>query len=335
MRTTAVTVLALVASCSLSCRGVGRSDGDADADSEADADAEADGDDGDDGGGDADADLDAGSDADLDADADPDGDETADCPADPVAPNQSQEDAYLLTADEDIDGLVVCAGADDWFRLELAEGLDMQLDVCGADGSASGLGFEFFRAEFPEPDYYLGGGGGGCLSTAVWQAPGTYLYRAFTDRAERDYSVRLYLAETVPWSCPCDSATECVEGVCVCRADELEPNDSRAEAAAIELGRLYELITCVGDPDWVAVDLEAGSRLQIHLATSPVVGVGYFVAATVFDSATATDPVAFFPKGTPSEDFVYDVPASGTYFVLVDNRHSHGRSYELQLDLTP
>lgn len=268
----------------------------------------------------------------------PGADASVSCPLDTASPNQDQSSAHVLS-DGTINDLVVCVGHDDWFRLDLPYGQEMQLDVC-TNATARLPAFEFFREEFPEPQYYLGGGNSGagkvCVGTTVWQASGSYLFHVRTTELQLAYSVNLYLS---PWyrqpcateGAACDSTTVCTGGYCTCKADALEPNDSAAAARWIVSNVAYELVSCVADDDWMKIDAQAGSQLQIHLETSALVGDGYFVSLTVFDSPAAETPLAHYPKGTYSEDYSFSVPSTGTYFLRVQGTHSHGRSYFLRV----
>jgi hypothetical protein len=105
------------------------------------------------------------------ADAAPDATETT-CPPDSVARNASAETSHRLTADGEIDDLVVCPGADDWFRLDLATGYEMQFDAC-ASGDPP-VEVDFYRAELPDPVAHLGGGSASveerCDGTSIWSA---------------------------------------------------------------------------------------------------------------------------------------------------------------------
>src|SRR5262245_37244210 len=76
------------------------------------------------------------------------------CPKDTVSPNQSQATARTITARGDFEGLVVCRGSDDWFRVDLAAGYAIAFDVCTPSGAPTPL-LEFFREEFPAPEFYL------------------------------------------------------------------------------------------------------------------------------------------------------------------------------------
>jgi hypothetical protein len=120
---------------------------------------------------DVDTDADTDDDAELDTGVPQETDPPRDCPMDSVSPNHSQNDAYVLSEQTGIEGLVVCAGQEDWFRLELPALHEMALEVC-VPNNIEAPDLELFRAEYPYPQYYLAGGSYGsafqCRSTNLW-----------------------------------------------------------------------------------------------------------------------------------------------------------------------
>jgi len=255
------------------------------------------------------------------------------CPADSTEPNQDQASAHVLTQNMMTENLVVCAGADDWFVLDLPYGQAMQFSACG-DKSGVIPQLEFFREEFPEPRHYLGGGGPDCVSSAGWEASGKYFFRVSTDQAELKYNVGLYLA---PWrrSCSnegsvCDVTGICTGGVCVCNSDAFEPNDTGANAKPLPLNVLHALIACVENDDWFKVEATAGSTIDIHLENP---GVGYYLNIAIFDDPASTTPVGFYPKVQPSEDYSYNVTTTGTYHLRAVNTSSFGVRYSIRVDV--
>ena len=126
----------------------------ADSDGDPDTVADTDGNTDTDAKGDSEADTDADTDEDANSDADTgdsrDSEIPVECPLDSVSPNHSQSDAYALIQETDIEDLVVCAGRDDWFRLDLPPLHEMDISVC-VDRDAEEPSFEFFRAEYPYP----------------------------------------------------------------------------------------------------------------------------------------------------------------------------------------
>ena len=265
------------------------------------------------------------------------------CPEDDFSPNQTQETAWQLDSMTGWGGLTVCPYDPDWYVFDMEHGYEMQFSVCWPiDGEPVEL--EFFRAEFPQPEHYLSGGGSSgesmCVNTTVWQAAGTYYFKVSNavgtkaDKAEYEY--KLYWKSWYYEGCPkeeipCDSSTTCTDGHCVCNTDTLEPNDTAAAAASIEFNQLYELTGCIEDDDWLTVEAEAGDVLKIQMETSGVVGNGYFFSLGVFDAAAPEEPLEEFPKYLATQDFTFTVPETGAYLLRVKNIFTHGRNYSINV----
>jgi hypothetical protein len=267
--------------------------------------------------------------------------EIEECEADRVAPNHSPSTALVLEAmPQEIEDLRVCAGRDDWYRLELPLGFDMQFEVCSAR-SASTAKLEFYRAEYAEPAWYHGGltrsESEDCWHTGVWQGAGTYFFRVYTTEDVTAYRARVSFTELTSDRCAypdgeaCHATATCFGGMCQCNADALEPNDDPTNARGIELGQAYDLISCVSDDDWFFVEAPSAGELRVSVEANAHLGPGYRMNLAVFAPSDLDEEIAFLPKVNAVEDLTVALPSPGRYLIRVRNVHMSGIAYMLSV----
>lgn len=252
-----------------------------------------------------------------DAASEPDAGSLLECPTDPVAPNHEKSAAHPLGADGAITGLVVCRGRDDWFRLDVPPGHEMQFDVCTLPGAVAPR-FEFFRDEYENPDAHLGGGTYGsdahCQDTMIWQGAGRYFFRVFTEEEQVPYWVDLHLAPRAPARCS---------------PDAMEPNDSAAAAHSLSFGATHDLLSCIDDEDWFLIQLQAGDRLTVRFEVHG--NNGYETNLAIFDDPQSGQPLLLIPDYPTPGDVPFETPVTGSYLLRVQSA-KYTRSYSLRVD---
>ncbi|MCB9543493.1 MAG: pre-peptidase C-terminal domain-containing protein [Myxococcales bacterium] len=180
----------------------------------------------------------------------------ADDPFDVMGPNETPEDA---TGVEDgnrtgvqYGGLVICRGDDDWYRVELAAGDGLEVDL-GFEHAAGDLDMGLYRVEGEALTFI-----DGSVSTSDRET--VYLRRA---AAAGTYLVRVY-----GYDGAAGSYDMTVNVFAQCRDDAEEPggehNDSMDEAGVFPPVDERRQI-CDFDDDWYAFTLRQGTNARLDL----------------------------------------------------------------------
>jgi hypothetical protein len=153
------------------------------------------------------------------------------CLDDSFAPNGYPEMAAMVPVGT-YNGLVLCAGKQDWFATGLNGGETLTVE---ATGSGSGMSAQLFDAATGAPVCSGAPGSTGVTMTCTIPGPGIYAF---------------YLASSVNQNLKYSLTVSVKEDMTVCTEDRFESNDNQAEAADI----IYTITTwgkaCGQDPDW-------------------------------------------------------------------------------------
>ncbi len=241
-----------------------------------------------------------------------------DCPTDSVSPNHRQRDAFALAREINIEGLVVCPGQSDWFRMEMPTPYDMQLEVCVPAGVEL-PDLEYFRAEYPYPEYYLGGGryttSLECETPDIGNTTGTYYFHIISAGEPTTYEIYLLYKDRN-------------DGFCF--LDEAEPNDNADSAFPIQPDRAYDLKSCVDDDDWFKIALEKGATLRVMFETGW--SNGYETNLVLLDDPSSEEPLLFIPDYPHPDEQRFKVHEAGLYYLRVRSI-TNNRSYSLRIEV--
>ncbi|AKU93069.1 hypothetical protein [Vulgatibacter incomptus] len=171
------------------------------------------------------------------------------CQADQDSPNGSQAEAKVIGAGER-GNLVVCAGEEKWYRLQLLRGdrinIRVETDILAANG---------FKVQLRD-------GQGNILTEdpflldATVGVDGTYFLRVRTDDIQARYALSILVAKGVP-----------------CDDDGFKGNDSPSHAGALTPGDYLNLRACPGVPDWFVMEVPAGRTAAASLVHDPLKGL--------------------------------------------------------------
>ena len=240
------------------------------------------------------------------------------CPDDGFEENDVR-DAASTISDGRIDGLVSCAGDDDFFSVTLSAGAE--LTVAASFAHADG-----------DVDLQLQDAEGRVLAASTSTTDNEEISLTVADSGV--YFVRVLLFRDAGGPGANYSLDVDIVGgdTTDCRDDAYEDNDTRATAAVVRDGTLAGLVTCPGDADYFAIDLAAGDELDILASFSDAAGdidvQLYNVDGTVVGRGlTVSD----------DEEINYIATRSGRYVVhvyLLGDDELAGNTYELDLDVT-
>lgn len=226
------------------------------------------------------------------------------CLVDELEPNDQLAAATLVTAGS-YPELVSCAGDSDFFKVRLEEGetLTVQISFAHAEGDL---------------DLYLYGPDGSRIETSAGASDGEILSHVaasggmygFEVRLASDagaqpgngYHLRVQVAGTLP---PTPGE--------VCTADTMEPNDTRASAAAIGPNTFDGLTACGGEDDYFSIQLSARQEVTVQITFDHAEGdlnleLQHGTGVTLRRSASSTD----------DESVSFTAAEAGTYFVRVN-----------------
>jgi len=203
-----------------------------------------------------------------------DGDVPGACADDRYEENDSQNRATLLRPGYE-EGLMICAGDEDWYRVELAAGAWLEV----------GISFELFS----DLDLYLYDARGSLLeeSAGIFLPSEELSYTAAARGevfvqvvgflgAESSYELSLAVegGQAPPPDDPLDPGGEVVPpppARPVGCHDAFEPNGSSVEAALLPPGS-YQLALCAGQEDWFTFRLPATGPVSVELIPDPGTG---------------------------------------------------------------
>lgn len=219
------------------------------------------------------------------------------CTDDSLEPNDDAANAVLIDSagaaagtDNIITGVKTCDMDEDWYRIDLAVGDDIQFDV-QFDHARGDLDAELIgpgnvsvalsdsTTDNESVSYTVGAG-----------EAGTYYLKVNAKFAARnDYWVLTYLNGSGP-----------VDPVC---PDQLENNDTQAEAVAVTDGN-YGLLVCGSpkDNDWFSMAMTSGETLNIDLG---FVHANGNIDLFLFDDSGSTQTVAESRSTTDNESISF------------------------------
>lgn len=267
---------------------------------------------------------------------------------DDLSPNHSAADATVVEGGAlEAEGLYMCAGTDDWFRVDARAGqtitasiefadrigdLDLYLLPEGTDDleaavAASGTREDLEELEFEAP------------------ADGTWFVRvnSFED-AVGVYDLSIGLSCRGAEDCPDGFACSFVDQRCVavgeplCGDDQYEENDSYETATPVEpasdgFAFLHGLTVCDVDDDYFTITLDEPTTIRAELAFDRGIDLDLYVFSSegeLLDSA-ATD------SGNP-ETLDRPISPAGTYVFVVDyfvTDIGNDVDYNLTLEFVP
>lgn len=222
---------------------------------------------------------------------------------DDLAPNQSRDDATTAEAGFLRDDLFLCPETEDWFRLDLAAGQALQVQML---------------VDPPETNLDVAITDAAGMPLAVGDAANGEESVDFRAPEDGTYYVRVYGAEdeaafyALAFQSNCTMDADCGEtGICdrlrggclphepaACGQDMFEPNDRDDAATGIAPPSQTEASLCGADRDWFAFAAEDGDSFDVLLGFEPGEDLDMFVvdAATGVTVAAATGDARFNPE---------------------------------------
>jgi hypothetical protein len=234
------------------------------------------------------------------------------CTEDALDPNRSPSAAYALTAGTAQRSLRLCGGSDDWFKVALTAGQvldatisfthangDLDLDAYAPDGTTLLAQSRQSSATVNEEHVQVTAG-----------AAGTYYLRVY---AAAGVANTYDLATTVHMRC---------------MDDAYEPNDSPAQATALNAGTYSGLAICSGNEDWYKIQLHAADNLDVSIDFTNALG-------DLDLEVYAPDGTTLLGRSdgtTDGESLSFRVlPATGFYYVRVLGYQGAQNTYTLTL----
>jgi hypothetical protein len=232
------------------------------------------------------------------------------CTEDAREPNDTSAQAVALTPGS-YPGLMVCAGNDDWYKIQLRAGDNLSVTVSFTHAQGD-LDLEVYR---PDRATLLGFSEGTTdtesLTFRVVPESGFYYLKVYGyQNAQNAYSLTLSGGQ--------------------CQDDALEDNDATGTAKLLSGGTTRSLAICSGDEDYYKVSASAGQTLRVAVRFKHAQG--------------DLDLRVLRPDGTPlassyslDDDELVEVrvPTAGTYFVhLFGATTSTQNAYDLEISVS-
>ncbi len=130
---------------------------------------------------------------------------------------------------------------------------------------------------------------------------------------------------------------ETIEDGC-CLDDEWEPSNSPAQAIPVLSGDIIDDLTiCSGDEDWFSIQLQAGDILFVELlfdqlTDSQDLDVYVYGTNGTTNLTPCCDPNNG-QSGTSNEELLFQAPATGTYYVVVDGFYGSENEYIISFEI--
>ena len=163
------------------------------------------------------------------------------CQADRYEPNNAQAQAFGVAALAYRD-LTLCPGDTDWFSITLGRGDQLGINIDADPFSES----SFSTVVKDDTGRVLSAGK--LLTSYVASAPAKYFVVVSTTDAFQSYDATFLLSRGVP-----------------CDDDAREPNDSAAQATALNTASSIDGAICPQDQDWFSVNVPASKSLKTSL----------------------------------------------------------------------
>jgi hypothetical protein len=189
--------------------------------------------------------------------------------------NATQMQSYPLTGAAELPGLELCAGTEDWYRLDARSAASFSVSACFAAEGSAVIDFTPFREElgklFRHENCNSSDPKEICGSTCEIEAPGIYYFRL---SAAEDIAYRLHVAFK-------PSPGNVTQG-----------SPSLDVAPALTPGMPRDLIVCVPFGEWYKLEVTTPSTVTVE-STLPY--AGYYLDFTLLDEAQR--PIDYWPQG--------------------------------------
>jgi len=225
-----------------------------------------------------------------------------------------------------LEDLKICPGNVDWYQIQIpAAGywLGVLLGYTQANGQLrmdlyDQDGVTLLAAGQAQTDEIV-------VYSDVFQAPKSVYLRIEGAAAavENRYSMYLVIEEYVP-----------------CNADTFEPNNDPNEAKTVTED-VYTGLTCCGEPDWYAISLNKGDKLEVEIEFTQADGdldLWIFDHDTAYNAETLScdNALGCSTSETDNEQaLVESIPATGTYYIGIGPYQGAKNSYDMLVTVTP
>ncbi|MAO84371.1 MAG: hypothetical protein CMH50_10900 [Myxococcales bacterium] len=228
------------------------------------------------------------------------------CEPDANEANDTAETATETNPDQGArQGLSLCAGDVDWYRIGLAAGQRLYATT-NFEASELNVDVRFYDRSGTTPlgaDWGLGG-----LHEAVFQADEQTQVLARVHSA--DDGLGLYRLDFQ------------VDPAFHCRPDPAEPNNNPETAAPLPFDQSFVGGACDGDDDWFRLDVNQGDRVRLLLQFHAVDGdldLG-------LRSTDRTTLITSSEDVGSQEEIIHRFPVTGTYYLRVYSIDTHPRA---------
>ena len=241
-------------------------------------------------------------------------------------PGQASKVSFDSQGQSMMEGLKICPGDSDWFRLEVpaaqywagallsyvpANGR-LQMDLFDDSGTT------LLAAGQPDGDDII-------VTSEVFAAPTTVLLRVQGEngQVENRYDLLAVVDEFV-----------------ACQEDTFEPNDVPADAKPVSEDAYTGLTSC-GEADWYRVSLQEGDRLDVELDFVQADGdldLWIVDAQTAFNASSISCDNALACAVTETDDelaVLEAAPATADYYLIVYPYQQAKNSYSMMITITP
>ncbi len=257
---------------------------------------------------------------------------------DALAPNQTSEAAAAIEPGFARDDLFLCAGTEDWYRLELSagQGITIRLvsdppetDLDLAISDEAGVVLDESAGEFGEEQIDF-----------VAPRAGVFFVRVVGFREQASfYELTVSSGCRADANCPEGGVCDPFRGRCEpfaipeCGIDDFERNDRDVDGAPVEAGDLVEGVACGADRDWFVIELAEGDSADLLVAFPQRTDLDVFVVD--LDRGRQVAQATGDARSNPERLSLSHVPAGryaiGVFLFIPEGERDRDVEYRLEI----